>query len=423
MKYKEIIDLYKSGKLDEKQKTEIENDIERHQAISEYLIDIEEQSDFSVGGLFEDIIVSNNKEDNNITDTENVDRTKDEFTKSIRKSIRNTFIKTGVCTGVIVLAIVCFVIFAVPKIVDSHYYDPGKNIGTCSRDTNQMSLDMAVYSELFLPGRYRDNVTVSRNGYGKYDISILQTARFSDNSTTIGGVINKGKIITYDNNYFNNIAVNKFVSGEEIVKDEFIMQSNDEDKEETYANLDKLNELDSYITFVSLDSVMNYNEFIKWSKEKNIQPIWCKLCFKKNYNDIEGSTSNEEDSTFYSYNNIGFIPGSSCGDLYFDEKNYPFLTQFSLSKEMKDFDPYSLSANVIEKHVSSMLLYIANQTDFREMMELDVQEEYLKAIAEEINTDGINICGFVMVGDKESICALRDISEISYISTSHLRYE
>ena len=37
MKYRELIELYKKGKLDDEKKEMVENDIERHEAISEYL--------------------------------------------------------------------------------------------------------------------------------------------------------------------------------------------------------------------------------------------------------------------------------------------------------------------------------------------------------------------------------------------------
>ena len=39
MTYRELINLYKNGKLDEEQKAKVEQDIERQEAISEYLFD------------------------------------------------------------------------------------------------------------------------------------------------------------------------------------------------------------------------------------------------------------------------------------------------------------------------------------------------------------------------------------------------
>ena len=39
MTYRELIDLYKNGKLNEEQKAKVEKDIERQEAISEYLFE------------------------------------------------------------------------------------------------------------------------------------------------------------------------------------------------------------------------------------------------------------------------------------------------------------------------------------------------------------------------------------------------
>ena len=47
MTYHELIALYKTGKLDDAQKRKVEEDIERQDAISEYLFDQEELSVFS----------------------------------------------------------------------------------------------------------------------------------------------------------------------------------------------------------------------------------------------------------------------------------------------------------------------------------------------------------------------------------------
>lgn len=423
MKYKEILELYKNGQLDGAQKETVENDIDKHRALSEYLVDAEEL-EFSEDAILPDgPVYRSGTEDGDKIGADKSERGNDEFTKFIRKSIRNTFLRTGALIGAIVLAVVFFVLFALPKIVDNHYYNPGKIIGKSSRETNRISLDMAVYSELFLPGRYRDCVEASSNGYGKYDISIFQTHSFSGDFHTIGGVINKGKIITYDDNFFDNIAETNFLFDEKTVRDNFNVDDMQAYREETYERLDKLNELDPYMTYVSLDRVMSYDEFIRWAKENNISPDWCKLCFKKDYPGASETYAKEEDSPYYAYYNIGFIPGGSCGDLYYDEKKYPLLTQFSLSKQMKDFDSFSLTEDVMKKHVGSMLLYMAEQKDFTEMMKLPAQKDYLKNAANEIQNEGLHICGFTMVSDKETLCAIRDIPEVYYIYTARVRYE
>ena len=48
MKYKELIELYKSGRLSEEERKKIEEDIEKQEAISEYLYPDEEINDKKV---------------------------------------------------------------------------------------------------------------------------------------------------------------------------------------------------------------------------------------------------------------------------------------------------------------------------------------------------------------------------------------
>ena len=111
MTYRELLKLYKEGKLEESKTQEIENDIERQEAISEYLFESEE--------LFpeEDIVDSEPvvASDNATSPTE------EQFIKHIRKTIRFTFLKIGAVIGAVVLAIVLCVIFLLPDFVSSLY--------------------------------------------------------------------------------------------------------------------------------------------------------------------------------------------------------------------------------------------------------------------------------------------------------------
>ena len=89
----------------------------------------------------------------------------------MNRAIRRAFLRMGAAVCAVTLVIVLL-----PGVVSQFYYDPGKIVGQDSYGgtTNQMSLDMAVYTELALPGTYRNNVQVEDRGYGNYDISIYQ---------------------------------------------------------------------------------------------------------------------------------------------------------------------------------------------------------------------------------------------------------
>lgn len=394
MKYKELIELYKAGNLDDERKEQVEKDIEKQSAISDYLFDIESE-EFN--------------ESENLTFNEDLGNSKktDDFTKFISNSIRKTFIKTGVIVGVVVLAIVCFIVFAIPKIKDAKYYNPAEKVGTFTNgcETNRMSLDMAVYSEMFLPGMYRDAVLADGNGNAKYDICIIQSTSYSDSFYDVGGVINKGKMLLYDTNPLKSFAKNVFIADNDMISD--VLYSNAHGaagtKEEAYAELDKLNDTDSYVAYVTLNTVMDYTEFKEWAQKNDVHANWCKLCFTG------------ETGKYTALDNIGFIPGTSCSNLYYDKAKYPFLTQFSLAEADTDKD--------MTTHVSSILNYLSDQDKFRELMQLNLSSSYLKSLAEDVEQNGIHIYGFTMISDKESICALRNLEEIGYIYTKNVKYE
>ena len=168
MKYHELLELYKKKQLGEEQREKVEQDIERHEAISEYLFEKEE----------EDILQDSGKlpEESDIQFTEKEKNAADDFTKRVNRAIRRAFLKMGAAVCAVTLVVVLLVLFVLPHVVSSFYYDPGRIVGESSYGgtTNQMSLDLAVYTELAIPGTYRDNVQVEDKGYGNYDINIYQ---------------------------------------------------------------------------------------------------------------------------------------------------------------------------------------------------------------------------------------------------------
>ena len=120
MTYRELLNLYKQGKLDDVRKKEVEAAIEKQDAISEFLYEEGEIPEFS------------DLESENAENPENKEwlagqknNQKDEinrqFIKEIRWSIRKAFIKMGMIVGVAVLVIVLCAVFILPKAVSVSY--------------------------------------------------------------------------------------------------------------------------------------------------------------------------------------------------------------------------------------------------------------------------------------------------------------
>ena len=157
MTYRELLKLYKQGKLEDSTKKQIEAEIEKQDAISEFLYEegaIPDFSDLESGQeRFDDSNDENQlteRQDNKAEDNvekqsknqiieksksagDSRDQQEDEFNrqfiKEIQRSIRRAFIKMGLVVGAAVLAVVLCAVFILPKAVSKFYYDPNEVAG------------------------------------------------------------------------------------------------------------------------------------------------------------------------------------------------------------------------------------------------------------------------------------------------------
>lgn len=404
MTYHELIELYKNGKLDDTQKRQVEEDIERQDAISEYLFDQEELPVFSDFG-------ENAAEDGG--SQEETDGESEAFTRMIQTAIRKTFIKAGVIVGTVVLFIVCFIIFALPQIVDVFYYDPSETAGiTEYAETNRISLDLSVYSELFLPGTYRENVEVVGNGNGKYDIMVYQNTSITGTFHDVAGTINKGKMILYDADLLKRPSDNVFFPAG-IVDIGMVDGSMGAAgyKNEAFGALQDLDNNDYYCAYFTLNQVMSYSDFVKWLQENEVEPDWCAICQRKLRHDEEDKTE------YFSDKNVGFIYRGSCMSLGYDAERYPLLTQYSLSEVSSEEEGWVISEDNMKQHMVSMLRYMGDEKKFCKMMDMEEHSFDWNALADNIEEYGLNIYGFTVVGQKEEILKVSGLDEIEYVYT------
>ena len=201
MTFRELLNLYRSGELSPEQTREVEEAIDREDALLEYLAERD-----ALPELDEEKAAP--KDDSEL-------RMEQKFQSELRRSIRRAFTRLGVCVGAVLLVILLLAQFVLPQAIDLFYYNPGYIVtGLPTDHTNRMTLDMAVYSELFLPGVYRDNVRVVEHGYGEYDVLIVQNISYAGMpAVDVAGHVSKGRLLLYDANLFKAPVGNAFEWG------------------------------------------------------------------------------------------------------------------------------------------------------------------------------------------------------------------
>ncbi len=385
MTYRELLKLYKKGTLAENDAAKVRSDIERQEAISEYLLEAEEVFDIDFPEDF--------AKDAAVTDSEN-------FAKAINRSIAKAFRKLAVTVLILALIMVLFIQFALPEIVSLFYYNPDKILAEGEyRTTKQIELDMAVYTSLMLPGYYRDTVSVTDKGYGNYDINIAQSVSYNNRFSDVSGKIEKGKMTLYNNNVLRRPPSNIFtwydIRSEQ--RDSFITDRPLSDflNRSEYGD-NAMNPASKYVVFVTLNQQMDYEDFIAWSEKEGIPGLlWCTPC--------TGESGYPQNLGFY----YDFMYGV---DMPWDKETYPDL----FLETDKDIDKESTMVS----HFTCQLRYLAAQKDFCEM--IPVTPDELSDAADYVEENGLRIYGFATLVNKEQAERIEKSENVFRISAQEL---
>ena len=440
MTYRELLQLYKQGKLDMEKKKQVEAEIEKQDAISEFLYeegDIPDFSDLENGeDCFNNLDDKNQKAewqdskiDGNIEkrqgnlQSKREDDFNEQFMKEIQRSIRKAFIKMGTVVGAVVLLFVLCAVFILPKAVSKLYYDPNEAAGAYEgMTTTRMSLDLSVYSELYLPGNYRDQVNAVSRGYGEYDIVIPQTYTWTGKFTSVSGRLVRGKLALYDNNILSRPALMFYLPGDENAWEAWETDENGkETKVDTEARkqesiqyskeeISGYNDNDWYTAYVSINELMDYKDFIDWfeklSDKKDLEwgNLWC-------------AVHTEEEDGYCSEPNIGFCPYASGSGMSWDKDKYPYLSLLDNADAYNEAEV--TDADAMQIHFTSMLSYIQKHDEILSMMgQLGNHPEGYQNMIDYVKKNGLKIHGFAISTKKKTLLELYKEDVVSYIQTT-----
>ena len=406
MTYRELLALYTRGELDEQTRQKVESDIERQDAISEYLYDRTSlpDPDPSIPGA----------------DTAGAaDAAQLQTTRMIRRAIRGAFIRAGVVTGTVVLAVVLFILFALPALVSQFYYDPTEIVAAGDDGmpgTDRMSLDLAVYSELFLPGTYRSVVNADPCGYGEYDITIPQTVSTNGRFTTVSGKLIRERLTLYDTNVLRRPTSNAFLfpqgtmgsfwNATDSRTGERVGPAGPQD--EAYEHLKELGDDASYTAYISLTQVTDYASFYRWFEQKDLKTsyLWCAVYAE----DENGRVAAE---------NVGFAPRLAGECLDWDRDAYPHLSLLDASMpRLPDFG----DAQLMQTHFISLMRYLQDDGTIVTMMDDGTYLVDIEATIRSVQADGLRIYGFSIEAQRDTLLSLCEDEAISYIYTKPRDY-
>lgn len=426
MKYCELLELYKNNELNTEETEKVRMAIEQQEAISNFLFDEAEQEDDLGENIWKESPNAGNSAESEL------------FMKQINQRIHRAFLKFGIGAGVFAAALTLFVVMALPKIVDEFYYDPGEN-------SEQLSLDMAVYTEAVMPGYYRENVQTQSRGYGNYDVNIYQNVSYTGNFVNVAGKIEKGKLILYNPNVLRRPTGNAFAwfqmegDSRDSLKDLIDKKNKTNycaagDKEQAAEAVENLNDGEKYMVYVTLDKMMRYEDFIDYLETSpagtSLAEPWCAVCTENGIEDIDTSENGEEfeegsvKMSFFRAENIGFhCSMTSSTMLEWDKERYPSLLLWD--EEVIENGLYDelqekiQTEEFMKEHFISMMRYLSEQKEFLSMM--NENSECYKNAADYVEENGLMVYGYAGIAEKEDILTLMEEEEVYQVYTKSIQ--
>lgn len=427
MTYRQILDKYKKNALPEEKQKEVAADIEKYEAISDYLYEESEIPDINeaFSEPNENTCGCNGSgcdpgPAGSITDS--AQRAED-FAAVVNRSIRKAFLKLGITVFAAAALLILFVQFILPGIVDNFYYDPTEIVSQ-STDyfiENRMSRDIGTYTELVMPETHRTDVTAESLGYGKYNISIHQNLSYTGFFSTATGEVTRGKLRLFNEDILRKPTGNAFgwsqiyvdfKNGEYLTKsltelykitDEHMKNDGEEGEimhgaagspEQSLETIKGLRDDMPYYAYVTFERMLDFSQV-----EKIIDPA-----------DKDDFMITEPWLAVDTYPRSNAPDGSSYGYI---------TTLPKIGFIVQDQDNVSENEELQQKHFTDMLDYMAEQTDFLKMFDEDPQT--FADASQLIKKNGLHIYGMGCTVSKSTMLKLMEFDNVREIYVKNIQ--
>lgn len=249
MKYRELLEQFKKGLVSEEEKLSIEQDIEKYEAIEEYLSDIAD----------DDFV--------ELTKLPNIENNTDETIK-LKKSVNKRLRKVVFTSVGTVIALTLIVFFIISPFIDSLYYNPSKvSVGSLDKD---IDFDIHVISELNMPGYTSSSVHVEKQGFGTYEIDYFYRNIFTDEDYRINSKIERGEIYAAHNDIYEENRI--FLDVQRPNKEQRYI---DGQKERVLNHVKQLNPVSYVSAGITFDDDLTMEELLSLElKYPGIEFIW-----------------------------------------------------------------------------------------------------------------------------------------------------
>ncbi|QUH20376.1 anti sigma factor C-terminal domain-containing protein [Alkaliphilus sp. B6464] len=379
MKYKELLNLYKEGLVNEEEKHHIEQEIEKYEALEEYLSGIIEEE-------FDEVV--------RLPRNEKYAEETIKLKKSVNKRLRKV-IYTSVA---VVIALVVSIFLIISPLVDSLYYNPNKI--TVSKARSDINFDVHAILELNMPGLSPSTVLVDKQGFGKYNVEYSYRNLFTDEIYDVSHKIQRGEIVSsYKDPILSTgmfINIRYPYSNENYIK---------EKKQNVINHLKQLNPISYVSSSILFEKDLTMEELFNLeSKYPNIEFIWA------------GIRTASPDEEVRSLLGIQLMKSNSVllADKHIGNK-YPafFIWDWLVNPVGLENSNSRIEAQAYKHHYMSLLQYVVDREVAVNVLEHRTgKDKYYQSALDYAKENGVKTYGVLVFAEAKDLLNMLDNEEI-----------
>lgn len=385
MTFRELLKGYKDGTLANEERLLVEHELEKSEAINDYLA---EEIEKSIGLEDDRDYDTSNKK--NLNYNENIVR---EINKTVNRRLAAVIGASVACVLVIFLVIQ----YVISPLVSQNYYNPTAKTGG-QKYHKDLSFDLRAITEVSMPGYAISSIyDAEALGFGKYNLIYTRKNLFTKEKVTINAQIRRNmRIGTFEDFYPDMYtAFSEFWNDEEGSKE--YQKSLEIRKNLSRAEIEHVKKLPatSYIS-----------AWARFSEDLNMEELFS---VKNEYSKIDfrwiAVRTNEKQGQqlmgFSTGTNDGFVSGDVV-----DVEKYP---AFQIVDYMSNYEKLP---NIYDMHFKSLLRYLVDHKEATYALVGDSNGyDYESALAY-VEEKGISTYGALIYGEAEDLIKLYESGTI-----------
>jgi hypothetical protein len=376
MNYRELLERYKEGLISDEEKQSIEQDIEKYEAIEEYL---SESIDIDLNPLS--------------TIREGVEH--NEETIKIKRSVNSRLRRVVYTSVAIVLCILIGIFYVVSPLVDSWYYNPAK--ATVGKSSSDINFDLYALTELNMPGNsLTSDVYVDRQGFGKYDIGFFRTNLFTLEKNYVTTKIKRGERHKNYTEAIDDIGLNYFT---DVRFPALSPEKANGQKQRVMDHIMQLNPVSYLSANLIFEKDLTMEELRKLEvKYPDIDFIWA---------GIRTAPSDKKTTQLIGINLIKSNVILSREEIV--EEKYPafHILEWLVNPRGLGDSEMSLEAKAYELHYKSLLQYMIDRKEATKVLDSNPgKSEYYKSALNYTEDSGIKTFGVLVYANSKDVIEL-----------------